>query len=216
MKSTSGKITLPQCQKPSGWLGRFVVWRMNSHHSKLTDWGLSHVSIKSQDIILDVGCGGGTTVAKLAAMANEGKIYGLDFSDVSLAIARKRNAELIARGRVEIHEGTVSDMPFNNEMFDLVIAVETHFWWPDLPVGAQEVRRVLKPGGTFIIIAETYKGASTKLARLAGQYASRTGLKLLTVGEHRDLLVDGGYGDVRITEGRNEGWICAVGKKPLA
>ena len=29
-----------QCRKPTGWLGRFVLWSMNSSHSKVTDWGL--------------------------------------------------------------------------------------------------------------------------------------------------------------------------------
>jgi hypothetical protein len=51
-----------QCKKPTGWLGRFNLWTMNSRHSKLTDWGLTHISISKHDTILDVGCGGGRTV----------------------------------------------------------------------------------------------------------------------------------------------------------
>ena len=43
-------------------------------------------------------------------------------------------------------------------MFDLVTAVETHFFWPDLPNDVREVLRVLKPGGTFLLIAEVYRG----------------------------------------------------------
>ena len=57
---------LNQCSKPTGWLGRFSLWTMNIRHAKLTDWGLEHVSIKRGDVILDVGCGGGRTVRKLA------------------------------------------------------------------------------------------------------------------------------------------------------
>ena len=34
--------------------------KMNLSHSKLTDWGLAHISIENHDTILDVGCGGGT------------------------------------------------------------------------------------------------------------------------------------------------------------
>jgi len=49
---------------------------MNRHHSKLTDWGLSHVEIEKTDTILDVGCGGGRTISKLAAMASDGKVHG--------------------------------------------------------------------------------------------------------------------------------------------
>jgi SAM-dependent methyltransferase len=39
-------------------------------------------------------------------------------------------------------------------MFDIVTAVKTHFWWPNLPSDMREVFRVLKPGGTLIFIAE--------------------------------------------------------------
>ena len=49
-----------QLSKPIGWLGRFTLRRMNLSRSKLTDWGLAHISIENHDTILDVGCGGGT------------------------------------------------------------------------------------------------------------------------------------------------------------
>ena len=212
---TSAKTSVNQCQKPSGWLGRLIVWNMNSRHSKLTDWGLSHISIKQKDTILDVGCGGGKTVSKLAVIASEGKVYGLDYSDVSVAIARKLNARLIDEGRVEICEGSVSELPFNADMFELVTAVETHFWWPDLPRGIREVRRVLKPGGALVIIAEIYKGAPTRTAKLAEQYASKVGMKLLSVGEHRELLANAGYSDIQVIDKPDTGWIWGIGVKPF-
>lgn len=204
-----------QCQKPSGWLGRLIVRNMNSRHSKVTDWGLSHVSIKPEDTILDVGCGGGKTISKLAALATRGKVYGADYSDLCVTMARKLNEDSINLGRVEICEGSVSALPFGSDAFDLVTAVETHFWWPDLPAGVAEIRRVLKPGGTLIIIAEVYKGAATMTAKLVEKQGPRTGLKLLSPDEHRSLLTDAGYSDVKIVEETSKGWICALGKKPV-
>jgi SAM-dependent methyltransferase len=100
-------------------------------------------------------------------------------------------------------------------MFDLVTAVETHFWWPDLPAGVREIFRVLKAGGTLIIIAEVYKGASTMVSRLAEKYASRTGMKLLSVEEHRELLANAGFADVQVIEQHAKGWICGIGRRPL-
>jgi len=140
---------------------------MSSRHSKLTDWGLSHVSIKPRDTILDAG-GGGKTVSKLAAIANQGKVFGLDDSDVSVAMARRLNAGWIDKGRVEIRQETASELPFTNEMFEPVTAVGTHFWWPDLPVGLREFRRVLKAGGTVLILGEVYKGAATRRGETGG------------------------------------------------
>ncbi len=77
---TSKRTRVNQCQKPTGLLGRFILWNMNSRHSKVTDWGLSHISIDEHNTILDVGCVGGRTVSKLAAIATQGKVYGLDYS----------------------------------------------------------------------------------------------------------------------------------------
>jgi ubiquinone/menaquinone biosynthesis C-methylase UbiE len=203
-----------QCQKPTGWFGRFTLWRMNSGHSKVTDWGLAHISIEKHYTILDVGCGGGRTISKLAAAATEGKVYGVDFSEESVAASKRTNARSIDIGRVEVRHGSVSQLPFPDGMFDLVTAVETHFWWPNLPGDMREIFRVLKPGGKLIIIAEVYKGANTTVSKLAEKFASRTGMTLLSVDEHRELFTTAGFSDVQVIEERNKGWICGVGTKP--
>ena len=203
-----------QCQRPAGLVGRFVLWNMNSRHSKVTDWGLSHISIDKRDTILDAGCGGGRTVNKLAAMASEGKVYGVDFSGASVTFARRINKQWIDTDRVEIREASVSQLPFAADVFDVITAVETHFWWPDLPSDMREVLRVLKPGGVLMIIAEVYKGANTVTAKLAEKYSLLSGMKLLTANEHRELFANAGYSDIKIIEEPRKGWICGIGKKP--
>lgn len=203
-----------QCQKPRGWLGRIELWRMNLSHSKLTDWGLQHVSIAPNFTILDVGCGGGRTVSKMAALATQGKVYGVDFSDASVTASKKTNARCIANGRVEIREGSVSQLPFPDAMFDLVTAIETHFWWRNLSSDIREVFRVVKPGGSAILIAEVYKGANTMASKIFEKRGAQIGATLLTVDEHRELLGGAGFRDVQIIEQRAKGWICALGKKP--
>jgi len=210
--ATSSK-PVSQCQKPTGWLGRFVLWKMNSRHSKVTKWGLAHISIEKHHTILDAGCGGGGTISKLAATATQGKVYGIDYSEESVAASKRTNARWIDMGRVEVRHGSVSQLPFPDGMFDLVTAVETHFWWPNLPADMREIFRVLKPGGKLIIIAEVYKGANTTVAKLAEKYASRTGMTLLSVDEHRGLFAKAGYTDVQVIEERDKGWICGVGRK---
>jgi ubiquinone/menaquinone biosynthesis C-methylase UbiE len=211
---TSRSAPANRYSKPTGWLGRFTLWRMNSSHSKLTDWGLAHISIQKHCTILDVGCGGGRTVSKLAAMAAQGKICGVDYSEESVAATKSINAQSIAAGRVEVRHGSVSQLPFSDGVFDLVTAVETHFWWPNLPGDMREIFRVVKRGGKFIIIAEVYKGANTTVSRLAEKYASQTGMTLLSVDEHRELFAKAGYSDVQVIEKHGKGWICGIGRKP--
>jgi ubiquinone/menaquinone biosynthesis C-methylase UbiE len=208
------KPRVNQCLKPTGWLGRVVLRNMNSRHSKVTDWGLSHISVERHNTILEVGCGGGKTVSKLAALAAQGKVYGIDYSQESVTVARKTNKRWISAGRVEIIEASVSQLPFCENTFDLATAVETHFWWPDIPAGMSEIFRVLKPGGTLTIIAEVYKGAQTGMAALVEKYLPVTGMKFLTIDEHRELFQNTGYSEVKLATEPGKGWITAIGKKP--
>jgi ubiquinone/menaquinone biosynthesis C-methylase UbiE len=210
---TRKNTLLDQCRKPTGWRGRFILWKMNRGHSNMTDWGLSHVSIGKSDTILDIGCGGGRTVSKLAAIAAEGHVCGIDYSPDSVAASQKTNAQGIAAGRVEIQQGSVSKLPFPDGMFDLVTAVETHFFWPDLPSDMREVFRVLKPGGSFLVIVEVYKGANKMAEELAKKYPS-TPMNLLSVEEHRELFAQTGYSEIQVIEQRDRQWLCGVGRKP--
>lgn len=202
---------LYQCRKPRGWVGSFFLWAMNDSHSRVTDWGLEHVSIEKHHTILDIGCGGGRTVHKLSAIATEGKVYGVDYSLRSVAASRRTNRELIKMGRVEIQHGSVSHLPFPDSMFDVVTAVETHYYWPNPVADLREVLRVLKPGGKLIMIAEAYKGGRyDKLFRILMKPIKAAHL---SVNEHRELFSKAGYKESQVFEEYKKGWICGVARK---
>lgn len=205
-----------QWNKPSGWIGRLLLRNMNSRHSGVTDWGLSHVKIGPRDTILDIGCGGGRTVGKLALAAHQGKVYGVDHSEASLSLATKTNASKVAAGQIQIVTGSVSQLPFPDGMFDLATAVETHFFWPSLPNDVREVVRVLKPGATFVIIAEVFKGAPGTMARAVEKKAPKYGMTLLTPDEHHELLEAAGLGNVEVFTKPERAWVCAIGLKPAS
>jgi ubiquinone/menaquinone biosynthesis C-methylase UbiE len=212
--SATDKV-IAQCRKPSGFFGRFVLWDMNRHHSKLTDWGLAHVSIETNGNILDVGCGGGRTIHKLATVASAGKVYGIDYSDDSVRAAQRANAHWIDAGRVEIQHGSVSQLPFANDTFDLVTAIETHLFWPDLPNDFREIFRVLKAGGVLLIVAEIYRGGKhlEGVRKKIFDKHLATNMNLLTPDEHRDLFRSAGFSGVEIFEELEKGWICGLGRK---
>lgn len=201
-----------QVKKPSRWTGRLFLGLMNLSHSSLTDWGLQHVQIKPDFTILDVGCGGGRTIQKLATVAAQGKVYGIDYANGSVAASRAKNLPEIQTGRVAIQKASVSQLPFSENKFDLVTAIETQYYWPDPVKDMQEILRVLKPGGTLVVIAENYKKGATNALQ-------RPVMKLLKssnfgVDEHREVFLAAGYTDVQIWEQRRRGWICVSGKKP--
>src|SRR5512140_2386628 len=85
-----------QCRKPRERAGEMVLQRMNLSHAAVTAWGLSHVQVGEQATILDVGCGGGRTIDRLASLAGGGRVFGIDYSEQSVATARALNAERIA------------------------------------------------------------------------------------------------------------------------
>ena len=201
-----------QVRKPSGPLGRRMVRAMNFGHSRMTDWALQQLSIPQNASILDVGCGGGRTIHRLATLAPGGKIFGLDYSAASVAVSRDTNAEEIAAGRVQIQQGSVAALPFPDGTFDIVTAVETHYYWPDLPANTREILRVLKPGGVFALIAETYRGGPFRF--LYGIVMPLLRAAFLSDAEHRNLLTQAGFIEVETKHVPGKNWICATGRKP--
>jgi ubiquinone/menaquinone biosynthesis C-methylase UbiE len=201
-----------QVRTPSGLLGRRVVRAMNLGHSTMTDWGLEQVTVPRNAAILDIGCGGGRTVHRLAALAPEGEVVGLDYSAASVTVSRDTNAQGIAAGRVQIEQGSVAALPFPDSTFDVITAVETHYYWPDLSANVREVLRVLKPGGVFVLIAETYRGGPFRL--IYGIVMPLLRAAFLSDEEHRALLTQAGFTDVATKHVSGKNWICATGRRP--
>ena len=130
-----------------------MLYFMNYTHAPLTNWGLKLVNVQDGWTMLDVGCGGGFTIRRLLKRSKDAQVYGIDISEESVTKARQVNAEVLDK-QVYVTQGSAEQLPYNDEMFDLVTAVETVYFWPNLPDCLQEVRRVLKPGGKFAIMVE--------------------------------------------------------------
>ena len=140
-------------RKPEGKLGNIQLKSMNKEHTPVSLWGLKHLNISPDDIVLDIGCGGGMNINRMAQTAK--KVYGVDYSIESVNLSKEVNEDLIREGRVEVHEGDVMDLPFDDDTFDIVTAFETVYFWPDIIKSFGEVKRVLKPGGMFLIGCES-------------------------------------------------------------
>lgn len=137
-------------RKPQGFLGKVMLRGMNSGHAKMAEWGFSHLHLRDNTHILDVGCGGGANIAHMLKVLPKSKVDGLDYSEESVAFSKKTNAIQLGK-RCEICQGDVSALPYTDESLDYVTAFETIYFWPDLNNAFREIRRVLKPNGIFFI-----------------------------------------------------------------
>ena len=200
---------MQQSRKPAGRFGIFHARLMNIEHSHVTRWGLSHTSINKNDTILDIGCGGGKTVNTLAKIATEGKIYGIDYSEVSVAVAINTNKKLINAGRVEIVHASAESLPFPNNMFNLVTAIESYYFWPDLVNTLKEIRRVLKSGGSLILINACYR--DEKFEKRNSNLARIGAFTYHLPDEFRIFLSDAGYSQIQIELFENKNWLTALG-----
>lgn len=141
------------CACPKGKMGRIMLSMMNFSHAPLTNWGLNFINFKDGWTMLDIGCGGGATIKRLLKHSKGSKVYGIDISRESVAKSKKNCADMLDK-QVFISQGSAEMLPYDNEKFDLVTAVETIYFWPNLSNCFKEVYRVLKPGGQFAIIVE--------------------------------------------------------------
>lgn len=188
--------------KPSGWVGLLIGRLMNLFHGRIYKWALERISVSDNSVILDIGCGGGKVVKLLSNRASKGKVYGLDHSPDMVRLSQKTNRLSIAKGIVDIGQGSVSRLPYADEQFNLVTAFETIQYWPDISSNLNEVRRVLKSSGTFLI-ANRYPSADSKWSGF---------LKLKNANEYKEKLNMAGFKEVDIDTSSRKGWILVIAR----
>lgn len=157
-------------RKPNGWMGKLMVNGMNQGHAAVSDWGLSYfpdVPGAAHSMLADFGCGGGRNTAELLKRFPEARVTALDYSKVACDKTKQFNRNEVQAGRCNVVQGDVSRLPFEAATFDVITAFETVYFWPGPVESFQEVWRVLKPGGTFMIVNES-DGRNTKDEKWAG------------------------------------------------
>ncbi|RUT44460.1 class I SAM-dependent methyltransferase [Paenibacillus anaericanus] len=148
---------IEQSKNPNKRIGKIMLNIMNKAHMSRTKFALNKLSIKEGYILLDIGCGGGETIREMSKMNTDIRIFGVDYSETSVNLSIDRNSKDVQFGKVEIVVGEVSKLPFEDNYFDIITAVQTHYYWPDLKNDVKEVYRVMNTNGKLLIAAEIYK-----------------------------------------------------------
>lgn len=164
------KSLFTNCAHPQGRMGRAMLKFMNLCHAPLTNWGLGLVDFHDGMTMLDIGCGGGATLKRLLKRSKDACAHGIDISEESVAKAREVNKALLDK-QVFVQQGSASKLPYEDAKFDLVTAVETVYFWPNLPDCLKEVHRVLRSGGQFSIMVEVVDTDSKWMSVVEGMKA---------------------------------------------
>ena len=99
------------------------------------------------------GSGPGFLVAEMASeVGSTGRVAGIDISEAMLAMARERCSKLSAAARVDLELGDARKLPFPDESFDAAVSTQVYEYVSDVDAAIREVRRVLKPGGHFLVV----------------------------------------------------------------
>lgn len=197
--------------KPQGNEGKMMLNRMNNEHYDLTTWALSFFDFNESDLILDIGCGGGRTLNRMAEYIRTGHLTGVDYSATSVEMSKEMNSSLIKIGKLDVISASVESLPFCDDSFDKIITVESFYFWPNPSENLREVFRVLKPGGKFLLVAEIYD--TDVLSDKQKECIIKYNLFNPTLSDFDFLLRDAGFSDVKVFTKEDTTWICAKGRK---
>ena len=202
------KNLVSQTRKPEGTLGKMMVNGMNGGHAKMADWGIAHI-IDSPSEVLEIGCGGGRNAGEILKKYPSGYVTAIDYSEVSVAKARDYNKEAIEAKKMEVNQGDVSALNLPEEKFDLATAFETIYFWPGLERCFSKVARVLKTGGSFMIVNESdgTDSASLKFEKIID------GMKCYTIDDIKTALKTAGFSDIKSFHHETKPWITVIATK---
>jgi ubiquinone/menaquinone biosynthesis C-methylase UbiE len=200
-----------QCRRPTGLLGRLMGPLMNWGHRPLSRWTIKLMNIQAGDSVVDIGCGGGMAIKEITKIATSGVVTGVDYSEIMVEQALKRNAAAVRAKHVVIKYGNISKLPFEDESFDKACAIESLHFWPDPIAGLKEVYRVLRSKGLVAIATAWSKEMPNHHKYVA--IARRMRFPLYSGQEIVGMLTTAGFSRAYFELKVGIDWLCVIGVK---
>lgn len=202
------KITvehIAHAKEPTGDAGVDTLNRMNTSHEELTNWALSSLPNITPKRSLDIGCGGGATIKRLLDKYPTTFVNGVDYSNTSVDLSRKFNADFIG-SRCDVEWADVTNLPFDDNSFDLITAFETVYFWKDINTAFSQVYRSLNSNGLFLICCEMSDKNNPRWENILDE------MHIFDIPTYSELLVKNGFTIVTSSALHDE-WICIVASK---
>ncbi len=197
-----------QFGNPQGWLGTLagMVMAVRRSNRLRNRWTVDQLDIQPTDQVLEIGYGPGVALAHAARRATQGRVVGVDVSEVMRRQAARRNRVAVAEGRVSLHVGTIDDLERLEAAGRVTkaMAVNVFMFWPDPVDVLRRLTRLLTPGATVALTMQPRGSASSNADAVA-------------VGDRMVAALRGaGYRDVelRVLALRPVDAVCALGRLP--
>jgi ubiquinone/menaquinone biosynthesis C-methylase UbiE len=192
---------------PTGLGGRAaaLVMANRSSNRKRNSWAVSLLDVQPDDRVLEIGFGPGLAILELSRIAHEGHVCGIDHSELMVRQARRRNADGVRRGLVDLRLGSVDALPAFGAPFDKILAVNAHLFWNEPDARLEHLRRLLRPAG-LIALAHQPRGPGA-----TDETATENGRQIATA------LGRAGFSELRVTTlPLKPAVVCALGVNRVA
>jgi arsenite methyltransferase len=183
---------MSQAERPTGFFGKILARGMAWGHRSFYENTARVLDLKEDDKYLEIGFGSGFFIKKYASHVS--RIAGLDCSEDMVKLAGNVNADVVKLGKAEFKLGNVSDMPWDNNEFSVVVAIENFFFWSDPEKALEEIFRVLVPGGKLVLEMAYNKDDGRDHTKQIEKYH----LKLYSAEEMKKLLRESGFSDIHV------------------
>lgn len=182
-------LTDSLARRPSGWLARRFYREPRPHFASFEET-LTALALGQDDRLLEIGCGGGVLLER--ALRDVGSAKAIDHSTEMVALARKRNAEAIAAGRLTVEQAEAERLPFTDGEFTAAALANVFFFLYEPQRALGELHRVLADGGRLAIRTDA-PGLPSWLAPITRR------MRLYSDAQLVQLLVAGGFSDATVT-----------------
>jgi ubiquinone/menaquinone biosynthesis C-methylase UbiE len=175
-----------QAVKPHGALGVVMGWFLESGNAVQNRVTVDALDPPPGAAVLEVGFGPGHALEMLARSRPLGLVAGIDHSELMVARARRRLKADRGDAALDLRVGDAGDLPFADERFDVVFAVNSFHQWPDKERALAEMAGVLKPGGDLMLSIRDFRsegrfeppGKGAETAKAASEMLRELGLQV--------------------------------------
>lgn len=148
-----------QAVKPRGGPGVVMGWLLETGNAVQNRATVEALDPPPGAAVLEIGFGPGHALSMLAKSRPLGLVAGIDHSELMVATARRRLDGGRGDAALDLRVGDAGDLPFPDERFDVVFAVNAFHQWPDKERALAEMAGVLKPGGDLLLSIRDFRMA---------------------------------------------------------